>query len=156
MVADHSLAAGRYSDAVRLATNHPEAAEIEIPFTIRVRPLIEPRPAVVRMWTSPTTSDPGRSAILTLQHHGGRSFIVRSVEVSHSEIFTAAAYGTEPSTQQSVRISLIDGLDADSLGASLEGWIRITTDDPERPVLEIPVLVAPNRTLSRRPVDGRR
>ncbi len=156
MEASTSLAAGRYSDAVRLATNHPEAPEIEIPFTIRVRPLIEARPAVVRMWTAPTTNSPGRSGIVTLQHHGDRSFGVSSIEVSHPEIFTAVAYGKDPSTQQSIRTALVEGLDAATLGASFEGWIRVTTDDPEKPILEIPVLVAPTRTLSRRPVDGRR
>ncbi len=55
----------RTRSGLRPTTLKPRRSEI--PFTIRVRPLIEPRPAVVRMWTSPTTSDPGRSAILTLQ-----------------------------------------------------------------------------------------
>jgi hypothetical protein len=151
-----SLAAGRYSDVVRVATNDPEAPEVQIPFTIRVRPLIEARPAVVRMWTAPTTRDPGRSSIVTLVHHGDRKFGVSSVAVSHPEVFTAAAYGDDIASQQSIRIGLIEGLDSAALGASLEGWIRITTDDPERPLIEVPVLVAPTRTLSRRPVNGLR
>jgi hypothetical protein len=156
MAADATLAAGRYSDVVRLATNHPEAAEIQIPYTIRVRPLIDARPVVVRLWTAPTTKDPGRSAIVTLTHYGDRKFSITGVEVSHPEIFTAAAYSGEPSTQQSIRTGLVEGLDAATLGASMEGWIRVTTDDPERPVIEVPVLVAPTRTLSRRPVAGER
>jgi hypothetical protein len=156
MAADATLAAGRYSDVVRLATNHPEAAEIEIPYTIRVRPLIDARPVVVRLWTAPTTKDPGRSAIVTLTHYGDRKFSITGVEVSNPEIFTAAAYSGEPSTQQSIRTGLVEGLDAATLGASMEGWIRVTTDDPERPVIEVPVLVAPTQTLSRRPVAGER
>jgi len=156
MAADATLAAGRYSDVVRLATNHPEAAEIQIPYTIRVRPLIETRPVVVRMWTAPTTKDPGRSAIVTLTHYGDRKFSITGVEVSNPAIFTAAAYSGEPSTQQSIRTGLVEGLEAATLGASMEGWIRVTTDDPERPVIEVPVLVAPTQPLSRRPVAGER
>jgi hypothetical protein len=154
METDPALPAGRYSDTVHVATNDPEAPEIEIPFTIRVRPLIDARPGVVRMWTASSNDASARSAIVTLQHHGNRKFTIKSVEISHPEIFTAVPYGEEPSSRQTVRIGLVEGLDADALGSSLEGWIRVTTDDPEKPVIEVPVLVAPNRSLSRRPVDG--
>ena len=156
LAVDGALAAGRYSDVVRLATNHPEAAQIEIPFTIRVRPLIEARPAVVRMWTGATAEDAGRSAIVTFSHYGDRKFLITGVEVSHPAIFSAAAYGRDPSTQQSIRTGLVEGLDASALDAVVEGWIRVATDDPERPVLTVPVLVAPTRALSRRAVVGER
>lgn len=156
MAADGTLEAGRYSDAVRIATNHPEAAEIEIPYSIRVRPLIDARPVVVRMWTAPTAENTGRSAIVTLSHYGDRKFSVADVEVSHPAIFTAAAYSREPSTQQSIRAGLVEGLDAAAVGAVTEGWIRVTMNDPERRTLEVPVLIAPTQALSRRPVTGER
>ncbi len=156
MAADGTLEAGRYSDAVRIATNHPEAAEIEIPYSIRVRPLIDARPVVVRMWTAPTAENTGRSAIVTLIHYGDRKFSVADVEVSHPAIFTAAAYSREPSTQQSIRAGLVEGLDAAAVGAVTEGWIRVTMNDPERRTLEVPVLIAPTQALSRRAVIGER
>jgi len=151
-----SLAAGRYSDTLSVATNDPEAPRLVIPFTIRVRPLIDARPAVVRMWMAPTPTDQGRSVVVNFHHSGGRTFRIMSVEVSHPEIFTAEAYGNKASIQQSVRIGLIDGLDAAAVGAGVEGWTRITTDDAERPLIEVPVMVAPTKALSRRPVTGPR
>jgi len=156
LAADGTLASGRYSDVVHLATNHPEAAEIEIPYTIRVRPLIDARPAVVRMWTAPTTTGAGRSAIVTLSHYGDRKFSIIDVEVSHPAFFTAAAYSRDPSTQQSVRTGLVEDLDASTLDAVVEGWIRVTTDDPEQTMIKVPVLVAPTQALSRRAVVGER
>jgi hypothetical protein len=154
MVADPSLAAGRYSGEVKLATNDPEAPEVAVPYTVRVRPLIEARPDVVRMWTALRADDPGRSAIVTLSHHGDRKFRISSVEVSNPKIFTATAYNSEPSTQHSIRVRVVEGVGADALGGGVQGWIRVTTDDPEIPQIQIPVLVAPNRDLSRRPVAG--
>ena len=133
----------------------PRRRRSEIPYTIRVRPLIDARPVVVRMWTAPTTKDPGRSAIVTLTHYGDRKFSISGVEVSNPAIFTAAAYSGEPSTQQSIRAGLVEGLEAATLGASMEGWIRVTTDDPERPVIEVPVLVAPTQH-PQPPACGRR
>jgi hypothetical protein len=149
-----SLAAGRYSGEVEMATNDPRAPEIAIPFTVRVRPLIEARPDVVRMWAAPEANDPGRSAIVTLSRYGGGKFAVTAVEVSHPKVFTAVAYNSQASPQQTIRVGLAEGIGTEALHGGVEGWIRVTTDDPEMPQLEIPVLVAPNQMLSRRPVHG--
>jgi hypothetical protein len=154
MVADPSLAAGRYSGEVTLVTDDSAAPEIAIPYTVRVRPLIEARPNVVRLWTALRANDPGRSAIVTLSRYGGRKFTVTSVEVSHPTFFTAVAYNSQASPQQSIRVGLVEGISTETLHGSVEGWIRVTTDDPEMPRFEIPVLVAPNQMLSRRPVHG--
>ncbi len=156
IVAAPSLAAGLYSGEVKLATDDPAAPEIAIPYTVRVRPLIEARPEVVRVWTAQGANDPGRSAIVTLSRYGGRKFTVTSIEVSHPKVFTAVAYNSETSSQQSIRAGLVEGIDSETLRGSVEGWIRVSTDDPEMPQFEIPVLVAPNRNLSRRPVSGSR
>jgi hypothetical protein len=156
LAAAPSLAAGRYSGEVKLATDDPEAPEIAIPYTVRVRPLIEARPDVVRLWTAPGVNDPGRSAIVTLSRYGGRKFTITSVEVSNPKIFTAVTYNHEASPQQSIRVGLVEGVGAEAVRESFEGWIRVTTDDAEMPRFEIPVVVAPNQMLSRRPVHGAR
>jgi hypothetical protein len=156
LVADAALPAGRYSDVIRLATNHPDAPEISIPYSVRIRPLIEARPSAVKMWTAQSLEDPGRSAVVTLRHYGDRKFTITGVEVSHPALFTATAYAQTPSTQQTVKTALVENLDAAALGARIEGSIRITTDDPDRPNFDIPVVVAPTRTQSRRPITGRK
>jgi len=152
--ASSSLPAGTFSGTVRITTDHPEAPTLEIPYTVRVRPLIEALPASVRMWASASPGDPGRSTFLRLRHNGGRAFAIRAVEVSHPQHIVATAMPREESSEQTVRVALPEGLDEEALGASVQGWIRISTTDDERPTVEVPVLVAPTRTLSSRPVRG--
>ncbi len=150
-----TLAAGNMIGTLRLKTNDPEAPNFSLPYAVRVRPLIEVRPATVRMWLAPVTGTEGRSALVALRHNGGEEFAVTGVETSHPEIFVAAANSTGSAARQAIRINLIDGLDADGFAGSVEGWIEVTTDNPSRPVVEIPVVVSPTRALARRPVANR-
>lgn len=147
-----SLAPGTYAGKLQLATDHPDAPEIQLPYTVRVRPLIETLPQTVRLWSSAPPPDPGRSAILTLRHNGGRSFEITGVEVSHPQLFSAVGNPRPAATQQTVRVRLADEADGNRLGGGIEGLIRITTDDEQRPLVEVPVLLAPSRLLSQRPV----
>jgi len=148
-------AAGNMAGRLRLKTNDPEAPELSVPYMVRVRPLIEIRPAAVRMWLSPVRGTEGRSAIVSLRHNGGGEFAITGVEVSHPEIFVAAANSTGSAARQVVRVGLTEGLGADSLAGSVEGWIAVATDDPTRPRVEIPVVVSPTRALTRRPMATR-
>lgn len=146
-------APGVYSGTLRVATNHPDAPELELPYTVRVRPMLEAHPEAVRLWATAPSNDPGRSLLLSLHHNGGRAFSIAGVEVSHPELFAAVLIPQQAEgTRQMLRVRLADGLERDSLGAGVRGWIRITTDDGEHPAVEVPVLVAPSRAASRRPV----
>ena len=150
-----TLGPGTHSGSVHVETNHPEAPEIELQYTVRVRPLIEVRPDVVRLWTTSTAHDAGRSAILTVRHNEEHSFEITGIEVSHPQLFSAVATPHPAASQQTVRVSLADDLGEDGLKGSVQGWVRIATNDDERPLIEVPVLVAPSRLLSRRPVRTR-
>jgi hypothetical protein len=152
--ASSSLPAGTFSGTVRITTDHPEAPTLEIPYTLRVRPLIEALPASVRMWANASTGDPGRSTFLRLRHNGGRAFAIRAVEVSHPQHIVATAMPREESSEQTVRVTLQEGLDATALGAGVRGWVRIGTSDDDRPMVEVPVLISPARVLGSRPVRG--
>ena len=147
-----ATAPGVYSGTLRVATNHPDAPELELPYTVRVRPILEPHPEAVRLWATAPSDDPGRSLLLTLHHNGGLAFSITGVEVSHPELFSAVPTPQAEGTRQMVRVRLADGLERDSLGAGVRGWIRVTTDDAEHARVEVPVLVAPSRAASRRPV----
>ncbi len=149
--ASSSLPAGTFSGAVRIATDHPEAPSLEIPYTLRVRPLIEALPASVRLWANASEGDPGRSTFLRLRHNGGRAFAIRAVEVSHPQHIVATAMPREESSEQTVRVALPEGLDPTALRVSVRGWVRIGTTDEERPTVEVPVLIAPTRVLGSRP-----
>lgn len=145
-------APGVHSGTLRVATNHPDAPELELPYAVRVRPMLEAHPEAVRLWATAPSNDPGRSLLLTLRHNGDRAFSIAGVEVSHPELFSAVPTPQAEGTRQMLRVRLADGLEGDSLGAGVRGWIRVTTDDGEHPGVEVPVLVAPSRAASRRPV----
>jgi len=145
-----ALVPGSTAGELHLTTNHPEAPELNLPYMVRVRPLIEARPEAVRMWLSPNRTSEGRSAIVSLRHNRRGEFAVTDIEVSHPDIFVAAANSTGEGTRQAVRVALVDGLGAEGLAGSVEGWIKVATDDPERPMVEIPVIVSPTRALTRR------
>lgn len=145
-------APGVYSGTLRVVTNHPDAPEIELPYTVRVRPILEAHPEAVRLWATAPSNDSGRSLLLSLSHNGGRAFSIAGVEVSHPELFSAVPTPQVAGTRQLLRVRLAEALDADRLGAGVRGWIRVTTDDGEHARVEVPVLVAPSRAASRRPV----
>ena len=152
VVSNQDAAPGMLTGTVRVATNHPDAPELVVPFSIRIRSLIEAHPAGVRMWLPTPGGRDGQSAIVTLKRSGKLEFRITAIEVSHPEVFTAAAHSTAPAFRQAVRVGLVDDLSINTFRASIEGWIVVRTDDREKPMVEIPVIVSPNRSLARRPL----
>ena len=142
---------GSRTGTARVFTNHPDLPQLDVPYTLRVRPLIEVRPATVRLWLSGGSAE-GNSTLLSLRGNAGHEFSVTGIEVSHPEIFFATAGTNEELMQHRIRVGLVKGLDRESVKSSIEGSIRIRTDSTVRPVVDIPVLVAPKRALTRRPV----
>jgi hypothetical protein len=136
---------------LRLTTNDPDASSFEVPFAMSVRTLIEHRPVGVRLWPAPSRSGDGYSAFVTLTRNGEGSFAITGIDVSHPEVFSAAVISSEPAQRQTVRVELAEGLGPEAIGGTIEGWIEISTDDPIRPELAVPVIVAPNRNATRRP-----
>ena len=155
VVSTQDAAPGRLTGTVRAATNHPDAPEIVVPFSIRILSLIEVHPAGVRMWLPQAGGRGGQSAIVTLRRNENVEFTITAIEVSHPEIFTAATNSTAPATRQAVRVNLVDDLSPDTVSASVEGWIVVSTDDPKKPMVEIPVIVSPKRSSARRPLPRR-
>ena len=148
---------GSRTGKLRLATNHPVASSFEVAYAMRVRPLIESRPAGARLWTSPSTSGDGYSSFLTLNRNGKGDFTITGIEASHPEIFTATAISTEPGQRQMVRVELAEDVHSDSINGTIEGWIEIKTDVANRSTVDVPVLVGSSREATRRgfPTRGR-
>jgi hypothetical protein len=141
---------GSRSGRLKLATNHPDAPSLEVTYAFRVRPLIESRPAGAQLWPSPAVSGEGHSKILTLSLNRKGKFAVSNVEVTHPELFMAYAISEEPGPRQLLRVELNEGLRPESISATVEGWIEVTTDIPGYSVLDVPVLVASSRAGTRR------
>jgi hypothetical protein len=142
---------GSRTGKLRLTTNDPVASSFEVPFAMSVRTLIEHRPLGVRLWPTPSRSGDGYSAFVNLNRNGEGTFTITGIDVSHSEVFSAAAISSEPAQRQTVRVELAEGLGPEEIAGTIEGWIEISTDDPVRPELAVPVIVAPNRSATRRP-----
>lgn len=147
---------GSRTGKLRLSTNDPVASSLEVPFALRVRPLIEHRPDGVRLWPTPSRSGDGYSGFVNLTRVQGGSFTVTGIEVSHPEVFSASVVPSEPGQRQTVRVELVEGLGPEAIKATIEGWIEINTDDPVRSTLVVPVVVASNRDGTRRPFQTRR
>ena len=147
---------GSHTGKLRLSTNDPVASSFEVPFALRVRPLIEHRPDGVRLWPTPSRSGDGYSGFVNLNRIGKGSFTITGIDVSHPELFSAAAVSSEPAGRQTVRVELAESLGPEAISGTIDGWIEISTDDPVRSKLVVPVVVASNRDGTRRPFQTRR
>ncbi|MCW8985051.1 MAG: hypothetical protein OQK55_06885 [Thermoanaerobaculales bacterium] len=147
---------GSHTGKLRLSTNDPIASSFEVPFAMRVRALIEYRPEGVRLWPTPSRSGEGYSAFVNLNRIETGNFTVTGIDVSHPEIFSAAVVSAEPAQRHSVRVELVEGLAPEAISSTIEGWIEISTDDPVRSKIEVPVVIASNRGGTRRPFQTRR
>ena len=145
LVSSPAANVGRRSGSVRIATNHPDLPELVMPSVWRVRPLIEARPEIVRLWPPTNSGRVTRSGLVSLRRVGKKKFTVTGLEVSHPEIFTAAANSTAAATRQAIRVNLLEDVTLDTLESTIEGWVKIETDDPERPTIEVPVIVSRKR-----------
>jgi hypothetical protein len=142
---------GARAGTIRIEIDHPDVSTLEVPYSTRVRPLIEARPEEIRLWTGSVAEGRKRSITVNLINNRGREFLVTGVEVSHPELFSAAAFGGR-SVQQTLRVAVLDDIEGAAPAGTVEGWVDISTDDPERPKLRLPVVVSPSRT--RRPAAG--
>jgi hypothetical protein len=131
-----------HNGKVVVATNHPDAPRIEIPMVIRVRPLIDVRPAVASLWAS-GSSGMGRSTMVRLTHGGAGVFRVTGVEVSHPELFTASVLSNERQRSHNLRVSLADEVTAESLDEKIKGTVRLRCADTSKTIVEIPVELSP-------------
>jgi hypothetical protein len=93
---------------------------------------------------------------VNLNRNGEGSFTITGIDVSHPEIFSAAVISAEPAGRQTVRVELAGGLGPEAISGTIEGWIEISTDDPIRAKLEVPVVVASSREGTRRAFPTRR
>jgi hypothetical protein len=141
---------------LRLSTNDPVAKSFDLPLVMRVRPLIEHRPDGVRLWTTPSRTGDGYSGFVTLSKNGEGVFSITGIDVSHPEFLSAVVVSSEAAKRQTVRVELVEGLAPEDVSSTIEGWIEITTDDPIRSKVDVPVLVASSRESSRRPFPSQR
>lgn len=146
-------AAATSNGRLRVATNHPDAEIIDVPFSLRIRPVIEARPSQVRLILQDGNSA-ARTTLFRLMHHLGGEFRLTEVSPSNPKIFRAKVIDGDAKLQtHAVAVMLQDEITPGSLEGRLLESLTITTDDPKRPEFVVPVLIEP-KTL-RRPGQAR-
>lgn len=140
------------SGMIALATNHPDLARLEIPLIVRVRPLIDVRPAVVQLWLP--DGGPDRTTALVRLNHGGRQpFEITGVEVADPTRITARLVSDGAQQLHSLQVAVADdvSLDDDVLRTSL----RVLTSEPAKPELRVPVEVHSRNPALRRAAEAK-
>lgn len=133
---------------LKVSTNHPDAEFIDVPFSLRMRPVIEARPAQVRLLLQDGNSA-GRTTLFRLQHNLRGEFALTGVKPSNPKIFRAEVVDGDAKQQvHAVAVILQDDVTPGSLDRRVLESLTITTDDPRRPEFVVPVLIE-SKTLNR-------
>jgi len=132
---DYSKApVGPLADYVRLTTNHPKQQEVQIPVSGFVRPMVV---------VTPTTADFGK---IEVGDHTGVSLILKNYAYEGMKIAVDSQQKLPPGVSVDVE-SVKEGrefvvniaLGQDLPEGPFDGVIRLKTDNPKKPVIEIPV-----------------
>jgi hypothetical protein len=136
---------GNRVERLKVHTNHPDMPVLELRASVRVRGLIEPIPAQVHLWLVEGRAA-GRSSLVQLRHNRGEAFEIKSIEVTHPELFSAAPLTTDAQSLHRLKLELASTVDAASLQSPVRGAINLEITDPDRPKVEVPVMIS-KRTM---------
>jgi hypothetical protein len=137
--------------SLTITTDHPDANEIVVPFSVRLRSLIEARPAQLRLLLEEGNTA-GRTTLFRIQHNRNRKFKVTGLEASNPEVFKAQLVDGEFDQQvHSVAVMLLDEVEPGSITARKMETLVISTSDDSQPELRIPVLIEPRKSRRARP-----
>jgi hypothetical protein len=127
----------------RVRTNHPDAAPVDLVYSIRMLPVIEARPQQVRLLLQ-RGNDPARTALLRLQHNRRDQFRITGTEVSSPELIEVNLVDGDVRQQvHTVAIMLGEGVEAGSLDGRRFATVTLLTDDPGQPSVEVSVQIEP-------------
>jgi len=147
------IKAGMTNGRLKIKTNHPDAEVIVLAYTLRLRPVIEARPAQIRLLLQ-EGNDNGRTALFRLQHNRRGRFKLIGAKASNPDVFRVQLVDGDVKQQvHTIAIMLQDEVLPGSLDGRLVESLAISTDDAGQPELTIPVLIEP-RAL-RRPGSSR-
>ena len=138
-----------HSGLVVLSTNHPESPRLDIPMSLRMRPLIDVRPGTVQLW--PADGGPGGTEVYVRLSHSQRvEFEVKAVEVADPKLISAELISEGAQKIHSVRVFLPE--EFAGVESSVSTSVRISTSEVGKPVFDLPVTVSPRHAALRRSV----
>lgn len=147
--ANESIGPGNHSLKVWLTTNHPKLTEVEVPVTMRIRPLISAHPEQVRLWFQGEGLGV-RGTLFRVNHNGGADFEVKSVKAEDETLVTVSLVDEGLARMHSIRVEAstnLKGADLGKQGRTTE--VVIKTSDPKQPEIRVPVLVAQRQGVTR-------
>lgn len=136
------------SGSLALRTNVPGRAKLDIPVSLRIRPLIEPAPPRIR-FVLPNQGGKEVWRILRLTHGGRKPFRILSAVSDHPDLIGVTAGSAAAAVTHDLRVTLDNARAAAAHWGSLRATVTIRTDDPSRPTVSVPVIVV-RRTRSGR------
>jgi hypothetical protein len=133
------------SGSIKLVTNHPDAEEFEIPYSARLRPLIELRPAQIRLILE--KGNPlARATFLRGEHNRGKAFDITKIKPSNPDLFMAVRRDAGGQQQvHQLQVMLVEELVPGTIKNRLIESLVISTDDELIPEISIPVLIEPRQ-----------
>jgi hypothetical protein len=148
------------SDALVVHTNHPKMESFKLPVSLRVRPLIQATPGQLRLWVGPREQERGASSVLVLRSNAKRPFTITSVASSRPDAVQVVEQNSGSAVQHTLKVTVPAKVAAALDAAMLRARITVTTDDPEKPEIQVPVFVSKRvgakRRVGRRGPDERK
>ena len=138
-----------------LHTNHPEQPKLQVPLILRVREAIEALPTTVQIRVRDGKAL-GRQVNATIRSNTRERFEITGIEVSHPDVFTAAALTKGEQTAHTLRIQLAQDLDESTLILPFRSRIKASTSAEVKPVVELDLLIAEHRPRRPAPTQVRR
>lgn len=125
--------AGRFNGAVTLKTSHPEHPELVVRAVATVRGDIDFSPSSLHFMEG------GEKTLDVTLTSATRSFKILSATDSQG-LVSAVVEPKNPASGKSFTLRVTQNEKAAELGRGFSTWLRIETDDPSQPLLEIPVV----------------
>lgn len=147
---------GNRSGTVWITTNHPKMKEMQIPYSVRVRPVLEVRPSMVRLWLSDADDTP-RTTMFRVVHNGGKPFSIAELKVADEDLIQVANMDDgKPSAYHNIKVDLHPSKTVEDFSIPRQTKLFVKTTDPTNPELEVPVSIQVRATAHRRPPTATR
>jgi len=132
----------RQTGEVTVRTNQPDQPQLTFRITVWTRPAIMVSPAMLSLRLS-SGSTPQRAVRARVSSPARRPFKITAVEASPSDLLEVDLDSEVPKLSHQVLLKLKEGVDPGRVHAVVHGTLTVTTNDPVRPTVEVPVLVVP-------------
>jgi hypothetical protein len=131
------------SGKIKIKTNHPDSAVLDLSYSLRIRPAIEARPDQIRLLLQEGNT-PGRTMLARVQNNLQGEFKVTGLTPSNPKLFQAKVVDGDTKQQvHTVAVMLQDDVLPGALANRVLESLVLTTDDASQPTLMIPVLIEP-------------